>query len=70
VVIKVVPLNWGLAKALRIALHVDNLLDKRYFSAAQVNTRNLDTTGSNQAQDFYGLSGEPRAVFGSIAIYF
>lgn len=69
-VIKVIPLNWGLAKALRLALHVDNILDKRYFSSAQVNTRNLDTTGSNQAEDFYGLSGEPTAVFGSIALYF
>jgi hypothetical protein len=68
-VIKVIPLNWGLAKALRLALHVDNLLDKRCSSSAQVNTRNLDTTGSNQAEDFYGLSGEPTAVFGSIAVY-
>jgi iron complex outermembrane receptor protein len=68
-VIKVIPLSWGLAKALRLALHVDNLLDKRYFSSAQVNTRNLDMTGTNQAEDFYGLSGEPAAVFASIAVY-
>jgi hypothetical protein len=39
-------------------------------SEAQVNTRSLDTTGANQVQDFYGLSGEPIAVFGSIALYF
>ncbi|HLW24528.1 MAG TPA: TonB-dependent receptor [Steroidobacteraceae bacterium] len=69
-VIKVIPLNWSLAKAVRFALHVDNLFDKRYFSSAQVNIRNRDTTGANQAEDFYGLSGEPIAVFGSIAIYF
>ena len=39
-------------KAIRLGLHVDNLLDRRYFSAGQVNTRNLDTTGFNVAQDF------------------
>jgi iron complex outermembrane recepter protein len=70
-IIKVIPLhNIGPAKALRLALHADNLFDQRYFSSAQVNTRNLDTTGSNQAEDFYGLGGEPRAVFGSIGVYF
>jgi outer membrane receptor protein involved in Fe transport len=69
-VIKVIPLKWGPTKALRLALHVDNLFDKRYFSSGQVNTRNLDMSGGNQAQDFYGLAGEPRAVFGSISIYF
>lgn len=68
-VIKVIPLDWGLTRALRLALHVDNLLDKHYFSSAQVNTRNVDTTGNNQVEDFYGLSGEPTAVFGSIAVY-
>jgi hypothetical protein len=47
-----------------------NTYNSGYFSSAQVNTRNLDTTGSNQAEDFYGLSGEPRAVFGSIGVYF
>lgn len=31
-VIKVIPVQWGIAKAVRLALHVDNLLDKRYFS--------------------------------------
>jgi outer membrane receptor protein involved in Fe transport len=69
-VIKVVPLKSGSNKALRFALHVDNLFNKRYFSAAQVNTRNLDMTGTNQAEDFYGLAGEPRAVFGSVGVYF
>lgn len=68
-VIKVIPLGGDWAKALRLALHVDNLLNKRYFSSAQVNTRNLDTTGSNQVEDFYGLSGEPIAVFGSVTLY-
>jgi iron complex outermembrane receptor protein len=69
-VIKVIPLQWDIAKAVRLAFHVDNLFNKRYFSSAQVNYRNLDTTGSNQAEDFYGLSGEPFAVFGSIGVYF
>jgi outer membrane receptor protein involved in Fe transport len=68
--IKVIPVHWGPAKAVRLAFHVDNLFDARYFSAGQVNTRNLDMTGSNEAEDFYGLSGEPRAVFGSIGVYF
>ena len=69
-VIKVIPLQWGMAKAVRLAFHVDNLFNKRYFSSAQVNVRNLDMTGANQAEDFYGLSGEPAAVFGSIGVYF
>ncbi len=69
-VIKVVPLEGSHGKALRFAVHVDNLFNKRYFSAAQVNTKNLDMTGSNQAEDFYGLAGEPRGVFGSVSVYF
>ncbi|MHB8814314.1 MAG: TonB-dependent receptor [Steroidobacteraceae bacterium] len=69
-VIKVIPVKWGEAKAVRLALHVDNLFNRRYLSSAQVNIRNLDTTGSNQAEDFYGLSGEPAAVFGSIGLFF
>lgn len=69
-VIKVIPVKWGVAKAVRLALHVDNLFDRRYFSSAQVNIRNLDMTGANQAEDFYGLTGEPAAVFGSIGVYF
>jgi hypothetical protein len=60
----------GFGEGRPLRLHVDNLLDKRYFSSAQVNLRNLDATGANQAEDFYGLSGEPIAVFGSIAVYF
>lgn len=69
-VIKVIPLKSASHRAIRLAFHVDNLFDKRYFSAAQVNTRNLDMTGANQAEDFYGLAGEPRGVFGSIGLYF
>jgi outer membrane receptor protein involved in Fe transport len=69
-VIKVIPLEWGMAKAVRLAFHVDNLFNKHYFSSGQVNIRNLDMTGGNQAEDFYGLSGEPAAVFGSIGVYF
>lgn len=68
-VIKVIPLEKGSNRALRLALHVDNLFNKRYFSSAQVNTRTVDLS-ENQAEDFYGLAGEPRAVFGSIGFYF
>ncbi len=69
-IIRVIPLKRGVAKAVRLALHVDNLFNRRYFSSAQVNIRNLDASGANQAEDFYGLVGEPVAVFGSIALYF
>lgn len=62
-VIKVIPLKSAPAKAIRLALHIDNLFNKRYYSAAQVNT-------NGGAEDFYGLAGEPRAVFGSVGIYF
>ncbi|HVI06162.1 MAG TPA: hypothetical protein VM711_08750, partial [Sphingomicrobium sp.] len=69
-VIKVIPLSAG--KALRLAFHVDNLFNKHYFSSTQVNIKNvLDMSGNNQQlEDFYGLAGEPRAVFGSASIYF
>jgi len=69
-VTKVIPVDLGSARAVRMSLHVDNLFNKRYFSSAQVNIRNLDATGTNQAEDFYGLVGEPAAVFGSITLYF
>ncbi|HEV2363644.1 MAG TPA: TonB-dependent receptor [Caulobacteraceae bacterium] len=69
-VIKLIPVKWGFARDVRLAFHVDNLFDRRYFSDGQSNIRNLDMTGANQAQDFYGLAGEPRAVFGSIGLYF
>jgi outer membrane receptor protein involved in Fe transport len=68
-VIKVIPVKWGFAKAIRLAFHVDNLFDKRYFSAGQVNTRTIDPAG-DQVEDFYGLAGEPRAFFGSVGLYF
>lgn len=67
--IKVISVDWGEAKAVRLGLHVDNLLNRRYFSDAEVNTRNVNTIGG-QVEDFYGLSGEPVAAFGSITLYF
>jgi iron complex outermembrane receptor protein len=72
-VIKVIPVNWSFAKAVRLAFHVDNLFNQRYFSSGQANTNanaQINPLTGNQYEDFYGLSGEPRAVFGSIGLYF
>jgi outer membrane receptor protein involved in Fe transport len=72
-VIKVIPLTQMPAKALRLALHIDNLFDKRYFSSAQTNSdanNGVSPTTGNQMVDFYGLAGEPRAVFGSLSVFF
>jgi outer membrane receptor protein involved in Fe transport len=72
-IIKVIPLKWGVAKAVRLAFHVDNLFDTHYFSSAEVGTNSnapFNPTTGNQLDDFYGLAGEPRAVFGSIGLYF
>jgi outer membrane receptor protein involved in Fe transport len=72
-IIKVIPLKLGPAKALRLGLHVDNLLDQRYFSSAQTNTdanNGFNTATGNQLLDFYGLAGEPRAIFGSVGVFF
>jgi outer membrane receptor protein involved in Fe transport len=72
-VTKVIPLKLGPAKALKLALHVDNLFDQRYFSSAETNTdtnNGFNATTGNQLLDFYGLAGEPRAFFGSVGVYF
>ncbi|HEY2446479.1 MAG TPA: TonB-dependent receptor [Rhizomicrobium sp.] len=72
-IIKVIPVQWGPANALRFAFHVDNLFDTHYFSDAQSNTdldNGINPKTGNQLLDFYGLSGEPRAVFGSVSVYF
>jgi len=78
-IIKVIPLeNIGPAKALRLGLHVDNLFDKRYYSEGETNTDSNNpctpstcgTANPVQADDFYGITGEPRAVFGSVSVYF
>lgn len=73
-IIKVIPLeNIGPAKALRLGLHVDNLFDKRYYSEGETNTdANNAVSPATGApyDDFYGITGEPRAVFGSVSIYF
>lgn len=72
-IIKVIPLeDEGPAKALRFSFHIDNLFNQRYFSNAQTNTDANNGTNpatGNQLVDFYGLAGEPRAVFGGISLY-
>lgn len=75
-IVKVVPIEFGPANALRFALHVDNLFDKHYYTDAETNTDSNNTPppgsapGTPPRVDFYGLAGEPRAVFGSVSIYF
>jgi iron complex outermembrane receptor protein len=72
---KVVPVALGPASAVKFALHVDNLFDKHYYSNAETNTDSLNTPPPNNPSgpprvDFYGLTGEPRAVFGTVSVYF
>jgi outer membrane receptor protein involved in Fe transport len=69
-VTKVIPITWGPANAVKIALHVDNLFDKHYYSEAEINTRITDPNLGTTVDDFYGIAGEPRAVFGTITMYF
>ena len=76
-IIKVIPLeNMGPAKALRLGLHVDNLFDKHYYSEGETGTDSNNAINPNPAaggaqfDDFYGITGEPRAVFGSVSVYF
>ena len=69
-VVKVIPISWGPANALRFSLHVDNLFDKRYYSEASTNYRITNPNTDTTLTDFYGITGEPRAVFGSISIYY
>ena len=70
-IVKVIPVEWGPANAIRLGLHVDNLFDKKYYSEASTNYRitNPADAGS-EVTDFYGITGEPRAVFGSLSVYF
>jgi outer membrane receptor for ferrienterochelin and colicin len=74
-VVKVIPISWGPANAVRLMLHVDNLFDTKYYSEATTNTdanNGFCTVNhvTQQCLDFYGITGEPRAVFGSVSIYF
>jgi outer membrane receptor protein involved in Fe transport len=72
-VAKVIPITWGPANAVKLALHVDNLFDKRYYSEASTNTdanNPINPVTGNPYVDFYGITGEPRAVFGTVSIYF
>ncbi|HUO91835.1 MAG TPA: hypothetical protein VMU22_02890 [Rhizomicrobium sp.] len=76
-IIKVIPLEGvGPAKALRLGLHIDNLFDKRYYSEGETGTDANNpvnpnpAANGNQFDDFYGITGEPRAVFGSVSVYF
>ncbi len=65
-VVKVVPLeDMGPAQAVRLGLHVDNLFDTHYYSDGQANL-NFSLPG----EDVYVLTGAPRAIYGSIGIYF
>lgn len=72
-IVKVIPVSWGPANAVRLALHVDNLFDKKYYSEAETNYRINGETSTglvSHVTDFYGITGEPRAVFGSVSVYF
>lgn len=64
-VVKVVPIDVGPAQALRFALHVDNLFDERYYSNAQTNSN-----ATMPGYDVYVDTGAPRAVYGSVSVYF
>jgi outer membrane receptor protein involved in Fe transport len=64
-IVKVVPLDLRFAKALRFSVNGENLLNKRYFAQA---TTYPDINGSQN--DVYGILGAPRAVYGSVSVYF
>jgi outer membrane receptor protein involved in Fe transport len=66
-VVKVIPINIGPANALRLSVHVDNIFNTHYFADAETDS---DANNSNYLNDVYARVGEPRAVFGSISIYF
>ena len=64
---KVIPLENQYANTLRLPLHVDNIFNARYFSDAETDS---DANNCYCLNDVYTRLGEPRAVFGSISIYF
>ena len=66
-VVKVVPVNFGPANALRFALHVDNIFNTHYYADAETDS---DANNANYLNDVYAREGMPRAVMGSVSIYF
>ncbi|HWA30202.1 MAG TPA: TonB-dependent receptor [Rhizomicrobium sp.] len=70
-VVKVVPVDFGPANAVRLAVHVDNIFNEHYYSDAVTNSDSSNPyVGGNQLRDVYAIAGAPRAVYGSIGIYF
>jgi outer membrane receptor protein involved in Fe transport len=66
-VVKVIPLDDSFANALRLSVHVDNIFNTHYFADAETDS---DANNSNYLNDVYARMGEPRAVYGSVSIYF
>jgi iron complex outermembrane recepter protein len=66
-IVKVIPLSLGPANALRLSVHVDNIFNTHYYADAETDS---DANNSNFLNDVYAREGEPRAVFGSVSIYF
>jgi outer membrane receptor protein involved in Fe transport len=63
--VKVVPLDIHFAKALRLSVNAENLTNKRYLAQA---TTYPDINGTQN--DVYGIIGAPRAVYGSVSVFF
>ena len=66
-IVKVVPVDFEPGKALRFGLHIDNLFDVHYYPSAQTNS---NSSASSTGEDVYVNTGEPRAVYASVGIYF
>ena len=65
------PISFGQANAIRFALNVDNIFNTHYYTDAETNTNsNNGFLGATQLNDVYAETGAPRAVFGSVSIYF
>ncbi|MBU6298736.1 MAG: TonB-dependent receptor, partial [Alphaproteobacteria bacterium] len=64
-IVKVVPINDGLAHAVRLALHIDNLFNTHYYSSAETSSNALMS-----GEDVYANAGAPRAVYASFSVYF
>lgn len=64
-IVKVVPLDIHFAKALRLSVNAENLTNKRYLAQA---TTYPDINGTQN--DVYGIIGAPRAIYGSVSVFF